>query len=153
MEILRETMEVAQEERKDFLEALSPLEGKTTQVRVVGEADFELTLRDGAIAIAEGFSQAEPDATIILPPVTIVSIIEGGETPAEAFFSGRMKVAARANEMVVLHRALVLLAHGALVSDRLRNLYDEFRTTRFGPRQKPLALQSILPKANYRHVI
>lgn len=107
---------------------------KVAHIRVVGEDDFTVKVmqKPPYVSITRGFLNEEPDGSAIVDNKCIVNIVEGIETPVEAYFAGHMRAAATTQDMVLAYNLFISMVQATLESPRLQKLWDSYRISRIG---------------------
>jgi len=128
---------------KSLNNLLKKADGKVAQVRVLDEGDFTIRVSNGSVKVESGFNDDLVDGTVIVDNKTIFTILDGIQTPVEAFFSGRMRMAAATDDLILAHDILIAVVQASLKSIKIQKLLNEYRITRMGKPGKIMSLSRL----------
>jgi hypothetical protein len=132
-EYFRQIMKIAADRDLPRLrKATAHLRGKTVEVIVEAARDERFYLEGGSDGTAAIRARAGKDIDIFLrvPPGSIGSVLEGIETPVEAFFLGHLRARGHTRDLYGFHAFFLALAEIAVVSPEIQDLVESFRRTK-----------------------
>lgn len=135
-----------QEEYTRWRSTIRWLDGKTIQCRILREASAELVFSGDKVKATGRWSSRRPDLAFTLSRKTLVSLIEGTETPTEAVFNGTLRVAGTSADLTHTNDLFIDVMDRLYVSQTFEQLYSEFK----GIRIKPLRTKVLLEMNGHR---
>ena len=105
------------------------LRGKTVQVIIEGATDEQFYLVGDANGMTKIMTQDPGGKTQVflrLPPGTIRNILEGGETPVEAFFMGHLRAKGHTRDLNALHTFFLGMAEIAVAAPEILDILEAF---------------------------
>ena len=117
-----------------YARAIQPLRGKVVQVVVETSVDEELfvTADDGGAGVRARHQGAAPDVVVRASPTALKRILEGHETPVEAFFMGNVRARGTTKDLYALHALFVALAEIVVSSPESQEIVEEFQRDKQG---------------------
>jgi SCP-2 sterol transfer family len=116
-----------------YRRATQPLLDKIVHVVVetVVDEEFYIAADDACLGVhARNAWQAQPDIVVRVSPKALRRILEGHETPVEAFFMGNLRARGSTKDLYILHAAFVALAEIAITSPDIQNIIEEFQAAK-----------------------
>jgi putative sterol carrier protein len=112
------------------------LRGKTVQVIIEAVDDEQFYLVGGSNGKANIQTRnpgAKTDIHLRLPPGAIRGILEGAETPVEAFFLGHLRAKGHTRDLYALHAFFLGLAEIAAVEPKILDILEAFDAAKQRP--------------------
>jgi putative sterol carrier protein len=113
--------------------ATRQLSGKVVRVVIEAENDEEFYVvsgDDGSFDVRGAKGTAAPNMTIRISPRALRQILEGEETPVEAFFLGNLRAKGTTKDLYLLHALFIALAEIAVRSPEVQEVIEEFQTAK-----------------------
>jgi putative sterol carrier protein len=129
-EYVRRLLRAAQAADPDrYARVMQPLRDKVVQVVIETDVDEDFYIRSdgGAIGVHARSDGEALDLVVQVSPKSLKRILEGHETPVEAFFMGNLRARGSTNDLYMLHALFVGLAEIAVTSPEIQEIIEEFQ--------------------------
>jgi putative sterol carrier protein len=115
-----------------FTRGAGRLEGLALHITVEAQTDesFYLVGAESALVVRARRPSGEVSVAVRLSPEVVRSILEGEETPVEAFFLGHLRARGSTRNLYALHAFLIALAEIAVASHEIQELIEEFQSAK-----------------------
>ena len=128
-EYIRRILRTANEEDASrFKNGVKKLKRKSVHVTIESLSDEQFTLvsTEDSIDVVQK-SAGQTDIALRISPSSFRRILEGDETPVEAFFFGHLRAKGLTRDLYGLHAFFLALAEIAVTSPKLQTLVEEFQ--------------------------
>jgi hypothetical protein len=139
--LAKQFVSILQKEYSRWRSTLRWLDGKTIQCRILREASAELVFEGHEVKAVGRWVSSHPDLAFTLSRTTLMSLIEGLETPTEAVFNGALRVAGRSEDLTRAHNLFTDIMERLSTSERFEVLYSEFKQFRVKPLKTAVSLE------------
>ncbi len=132
-EYVRRLLRAAEDADPDrYVRAIQPLQDKVIHVIIETAVDeeFYISADDGGIGVHTRSDGEAPDLLVRVSPKALKRILEGHETPVEAFFMGNLRARGSTKDLYMLHALFVALAEIAVTSPEIQEIIEEFQTAK-----------------------
>jgi len=122
----------AEKDSGRYRRAAAELRGKIVQVIIEAANDEQFYIAgdsEGRTEIKSANSR-KIDIFLRLPPGTLRSILEGAETPVEAFFLGHLRAKGHTRDLYALHAFFIRLAEIAAGTPEILDIVEAFQTAK-----------------------
>jgi putative sterol carrier protein len=132
-EYVRRLLRAAEDADPDrYARAIKPLQDKVVHVVIETAVDeeFYVFADHGGIGVHTRSDGEAPDLLVRVSPKALRRILEGHETPIEAFFMGNLRARGSTKDLYMLHALFVALAEIAVTSPEIQEIIEEFQTAK-----------------------
>jgi putative sterol carrier protein len=130
-EYVRRILEVAADkDPSQYRRAAERLRSKTVQVTIEAARDERFYLiggQDSSLDIKGRNRNDKTDIVLRTSPGSLRKILEGVETPVEAFFFGHLRAKGNTRDLYSLHAFFVALAEIAVASPDIQSIIESFQ--------------------------
>jgi putative sterol carrier protein len=112
-----------------YARAVRPMQDKVLQIVIEAAVDeeFYISASVGGLAVHARDEADTPDLVVRVSPRALKRILEGHETPVEAFFMGNLRARGSTKDLYMLHALFVALAEIAVTSPEVQRIIEEFQ--------------------------
>ncbi len=131
-EYLKKAISIVKSENPEKFDKIAKdAEGKVAYVTVEDEESFTVAVsKKGEVKISKGKPKDKPTGVGIINNSTFFDILDGKQTPLEAFFRADLTANANSRDLHLAYDVMTRGADLAIRSKKLQDLIDDYRESR-----------------------